>query len=81
MESESLKLIAVRVPVGDNWRLVSDGDSGPIFTPLTEALETYFKKTKQPCDFRLSPMKGELYAIEIKNEVQEPQKFSIYGDY
>jgi hypothetical protein len=81
METEILKLIAVRVPVGDNWRLVSEGKNGPIYTPLTEALEAHFKKTKSPCDFRLSPMKGELYAIETKIEEVEPQKFSIYGDY
>ena len=47
-------------------------------------LEAYFQKTKEPCEFRLSPLKGELYVITTKEEtvkVEPPKKFNIYGDY
>jgi hypothetical protein len=55
-----------------------------VYPSLTEALEGYFQETQQPCDFRLSPIKGELYAIattiaEIKPI--PPKKFNMYGDY
>jgi hypothetical protein len=35
-------------------------------------------------EYRLAPLKGELYAISTKElEIKEPveQKFSIYGEY
>ena len=35
-------------------------------------------------EYRLAPLKGELYAISTKElEIEEPveQKFSIYGEY
>jgi len=79
---EELVLIAKRHPPGDNWKLLSDPNS--VYHSLTDALEGYFQETQQPCDFRLSPIKGELYAIattvaEIKPI--PPKKFNMYGDY
>ena len=79
---EELVLIAKRRPPGDSWVLLSDPNH--IYPSLTEALEGYFQETQQPCDFRLSPIKGELYAIvstvaEIKPI--PPKKFNMYGDY
>ena len=79
---EELVLIAKRYPPGDNWKLLSDPNT--VYPSLTEALEGYFQETQQPCDFRLSPIKGELYAIvstvaEIKPI--PPKKFNMYGDY
>jgi len=80
---EELVLIAKRRPPGDCWVLLSDPTQW-VYTSLTEALEGYFQETQQPCDFRLSPIKGELYAIvstvaEIKPI--PPKKFNMYGDY
>ena len=79
---EELVLIAKRRPPGDCWVLLSDPNH--VYPSLTEALEGYFQETQQPCDFRLSPIKGELYAIattiaEIKPI--PPKKFNMYGDY
>ena len=79
---EELVLIAKRRPPGDCWVLLSDPNT--VYPSLTEALEGYFQETQQPCDFRLSPIKGELYAIattiaEIKPI--PPKKFNMYGDY
>ena len=79
---EELVLIAKRRPPGDSWVLLSDPNT--VYPSLTEALEGYFQETQQPCDFRLSPVKGELYVIattvaEIKPI--PPKKFNMYGDY
>ena len=79
---EELVLIAKRRPPGDSWVLLSDPNH--IYPSLTEVLEGYFQETQQPCDFRLSPVKGELYVIattvaEIKPI--PPKKFNMYGDY
>ena len=80
---EELTLIAKRHPPGDNWKLLLDPNH--VYPSLTDALEGYFQEAGQPCDFRLSPIKGELYAIG--NVVVEkappppPKKFNMYGDY
>lgn len=80
---EELTLIAKRHPPGDNWKLLLDPNH--IYPSLTDTLEGYFQEVGQPCDFRLSPIKGELYAIG--NVVVEkappppPKKFNMYGDY
>ena len=79
---EELVLIAKRRPPGDSWVLLSDPNH--IYPSLTEALEGYFQETQQPCDFRLSPIKGELYAISTTvAEIKPipPKKFNMYGDY
>ena len=74
-------LIAQRVPPGDRWSLINEDT---VHKSLTETLEAYFQKTKEPCEFRLAPLKGELYMITTKEEtikVEPPKKFNIYGDY
>ena len=79
---EELVLIAKRRPPGDSWVLLSDPNTA--YPSLTEALEGYFQETQQPCDFRLSPIKGELYAISTTvAEIKPipPKKFNMYGDY
>jgi len=81
---EELTLIAKRHPPGDCWVLLSDPTQW-VYTSLTDALEGYFQETQQPCDFRLSPIKGELYAIDSKVVEKAPppppKKFNMYGDY
>jgi hypothetical protein len=74
-------LIAQRVPPGDRWSLINEDT---VHNSLTETLEAYFQKVNQPCEFRLAPLKGELYMITTKEEtvkVEPPKKFNIYGDY
>ena len=72
-------LIAKRVPPGDRWSLLNEDK---VYTSLTETLEAYFKKSGIGCDFRLSPLKGELHMISTEEITPEPpKKFNIYGDY
>ena len=74
-------LIAQRVPPGDRWSLINEDT---VHKSLTETLEAYFQKTKEPCEFRLAPLKGELYMITTKEETikqDPPKKFNIYGDH
>ena len=76
-------LIAKRVPPGDRFALVDEPEN--IHNSLTETLEAYFQKTQVKCEFRLAPLKGELYMITTE-EVEPPppppaKKFNIYGDY
>jgi hypothetical protein len=82
MIEEKNILIANRVKgKGDTWRLIND--NGPVteYTSLTETLEAYFQQTKKPCDFRLAPLKGELYMITTEEVNHPPKKFNLYGDY
>ena len=79
MEIEVYKLIAQRVPPGDRWQLL---DEEKIYSSLTETLEAYFAKVQKAYDFKLSPLKGEIYIITNEMVVPEPpKKFNIYGDY
>ena len=82
MEKEVYKLIAKRTPPSDRWRLVDDGPESKIYLSLTETLEAYYQNTQLRVDFKLSPLKGELYIITNETVAPEPpKKFNIYGDY
>ena len=73
-------LIATRVVGrGDTWKLIEDNSIHPT---LTETLEAYFQIIQRACEFRLAPLKGELYIIS-NEEIKEapPKKFNIYGDF
>jgi hypothetical protein len=79
MEQEKNILIARRIPPGDKWCLVDDT---VVYNSLTETLEAYFQKVNKPYEFRLAPLKGELYIITTEEVVPPPpKKFNIYGDY
>ena len=74
-------LIAKRVPPGDRFSLVDD-ETNTVHSSLTETLEAYYQKTQVKCEFRLAPLKGELYIITTEEvEAPPPKKFNIYGDY
>ena len=80
MEQEKNILIARRVPPSDQWCLVDD-EKQIVYKSLTETLETYYQKTQTKCEFRLAPLKGELYMITTENiESPPPKRFNIYGD-
>jgi hypothetical protein len=82
MERETNILIAKRVPPTDRWRLVNDEPDGKIYNSLTETLEAFYQTVNTPYDFKLSPLKGELYIITTENITPPPpKKFNIYGDY
>ena len=77
-------LIARRVPPGDRWRLVSEEPDGVVHTTLTDALEAYMRKSGFKGDYKLAPMKSELYAIateEIEIKPDPIKTYSIYGEY
>ena len=79
---ESIKLIAERVPPGDNWELVIDKEN--VIEGLVQTLTQYMRKTKFKGHYRLEPLNGKLYAIrteEIEIEEPEPMKFDLYGEY
>jgi len=82
MIEEKYILIATRVPPSDRWRLIDDGPEGKIHNSLTETLEAYFQKTQIRCDFKLAPLKSELYMITTEEVAPPPpKKFNLYGDY
>ena len=79
---EDKKLIATRVPPGDNWEL--EIDQGNTIEGLVMALTMYMRKTKFKGSYQLDPLDGKLYAIkkhEIEIEEEEPMKFDLYGEY
>jgi len=64
---EELVLISKRRPPGDQWVLLSDPNH--VYSSLTDTLEGYFQEVGQPCDFRLSPIKGEIcYCINSSGD-------------
>ena len=81
---EEYILIARRVPPGDKWRLVANEPEGPVHKTLTDTLEAYMIKTGFKGDYKLAPLKSELYAISTTEEEVKPEpekRFSIYGEY
>jgi len=80
MIEEKLVLIATRKAPGDNWILIDD-PTNQIHKSLTETLEAFFQKVQKPYDFRLAPLKGNLYIITTEEVIPPPpKKFNIYGD-
>jgi len=81
---ENKVLIARRVPPGDKWRLVANEPDGPVHKTLTDTLEAYMVRTGFKGEYRLAPLKSELYAISTTEKEIEPvkeQRYSIYGEY
>jgi len=80
MTEEKLIKIAVRVPPGDNWELISD--KGNVINGLVNTLTAYLRTTQFKGHYRLAPLDGVLYAI-IEEEVAppEPQLYDLYGEY
>lgn len=82
--TETTTLIARRVPPGDKWRLVANEPDGKVHTTLTDTLEAYMVHTGFKGEYRLAPLKSELYIITTTEEIIEPEperKFSLYGEY
>ena len=79
---ENIKLIAKRVPPGDNWELVIDKEN--IIEGLVQTLTQYMRKTKFKGHYRLEPLNGKLYAIveeEVNDPEPEPEVWDLYGEY
>jgi hypothetical protein len=81
---EEYILIARRVPPSDRWRLVANEPDGPIHKSLTDTLEAYMVKTGFKGEYRLAPLKSELYAISTTTEeviIEPEKKYSLYGEF
>lgn len=79
---EETKLIAVRVPPGDNWEL--EIRKGEIIEGLVPTLTQYMRKSGFKGHYRLEPLNGKLFIIkeqEIEVEEPQPEKFDLYGEY
>ena len=79
---ESNILIAERKPPGDKWELVIDKET--LIEGLVPTLTQYMRKTKFKGHYRLEPLNGKLYAIEIEEiTIPEPvqEKFDLYGEF
>jgi hypothetical protein len=77
-------LIARRMPPGDRWKLEIEEGKEKIHGSLTEALEAYMVLTGFRGEYRLAPMKSELYIIQNEEQEIKPvpeKKYSIYGEY
>jgi len=71
--------IANRVPPGDKWSLKDKPKE--VIEGLVETLNEYVRKTKYKGDYKLAPLQGKLYIINMK-EVDEPDPivYDIYGE-
>jgi hypothetical protein len=81
---EDYILIARRVPPGDKWRLVANEPDGPLHKTLTDTLEAYMVKTGFKGEYKLAPLKSELYAISTTTTEVTPEPiktYSIYGEF
>ena len=81
---EEYILIARRVPPSDRWRLVANEPDGPVHKSLTDTLEAYMVKTGFKGEYRLAPLKSELYAISTTTEeviIEPEKKYSLYGEF
>ena len=81
--NEHNELIATRVPPGDRWKLVADPKK-QVYPTLTETLEAYLNKTGFKGEYKLAPLKSELYAISTTEEEVKPEPiktYSIYGEF
>ena len=79
---EEKELIAQRKAPGDNWIL--ERDQSTVIEGLVMALTMYMRATKFKGEYRLAPLKSELYAILTSEKEIEPvkeQRYSIYGEY
>jgi hypothetical protein len=77
-------LIARRMPPGDRWKLEIEEGKNKIHSSITEALEAYMTLTGFRGEYRLVPLKGELYIIQSEEHEIKPipeKKYSIYGEY
>ena len=77
--TQNLTLIARRVPPGDKWRLVAEEPDGKVHSTLTDALEAYMVKTSFKGDYKLAPLKSELYAISTTEIEIKPEPIKRRG--
>jgi hypothetical protein len=80
---ETLIQIATRIPPGDSWQLIKDGENSTVYKSLTDTLQAYFESTGFKGEYRLAPLSGKIYIIsqeEVEVPVEQPKTYSFYGD-
>jgi hypothetical protein len=80
--TEHNELIAIRVPPGDRWTLISDTRK-VIYGSITDTLESYFNISQFKGEYRLAPLESKLFAIKtVEEEVkpEPPKRLNLYGD-
>jgi hypothetical protein len=76
---ENLELIATRIPPGDQWKLLTTGET---VQGLVQTLNQYVRQKSFKGHYRLEPLNGKLYAIYTTEVAPpEPEKFDLYGEF
>jgi len=78
MTEETLELIAIRVPPGDNWEL--ETNKGEVIEGLVPTLTTYLRTTGFKGHYRLAPLDGKLFAIKEQEVEKEEFVYDLYGE-
>ena len=85
---EEYELIAIRIPPGDRWRLVSAEPNSEPIEGIVETMSEYMRENNFKGDYRLSPLDkgGRVYAIKETKEIiekkpKEIKKYDLYGEY
>jgi len=80
-------LIANRVPPGDRWMLVDEKGkpiNGEVIEGIIEAMSEYMRNNDYKGDYRLSPLAGEIFAIQqtsVEVPKEKPKKYDLYGEF
>jgi len=72
------ELKATRVPPGDRWALVDDGED-QIYSSLTEVLNQIFMETGFT-EFYIDAGKGEVHIEDGKEKPEPVKRYSLYGE-
>jgi len=79
MQKDVYKLIAQRVPPGDNWRIEGGNE---LIEGLVPTLTSYMRTSKWKGSYKLDPLAGNLYIITQEEIIEEePEPLDLYGEY
>ena len=70
------ELVLTRVPPGDRWRDIKDGET---MENLTDAIEHIFQRTGDK-QFYIDCAKGEVYVEDGVEAPKEQKLYNIYGE-
>jgi len=78
------KLIAKRLPPGDNWELLNSPKAESVYSSLTDVLEAYWEHFQKNEDYLLKPLLGEVWVTGeefVPSPVETPEPvYGLYGD-
>ena len=70
------ELVLTRIPPGDRWRDIKDGET---MDSMTEAIEHIFQRAGSR-QYILDCAKGEIYVEDGRPEPKEVKQFTMYGE-